>query len=57
MGEKKPASSMGGLACRDGGSQALDGQELRRACVERGIDVLGKSEAEIRRALALWYKM
>lgn len=45
------------LIARDGGSQALDGQELRRACVERGIDVLGKSEAEIRRALALWYKM
>lgn len=45
------------LIRRDGGSQALDKQELQRACVERGIDVLGKSEAEQRKSLAQWYKM
>ncbi|KAF2630134.1 hypothetical protein BU25DRAFT_335910 [Macroventuria anomochaeta] len=45
------------LIRRDGGSQALDGRELRRACVERGIDVLGKSEAELRRSLGQWYRM
>ncbi|KAF1362318.1 hypothetical protein EJ07DRAFT_107444 [Lizonia empirigonia] len=45
------------LIRRDGGSQALDKQELQRACVDRGIDVLGKSEAEQRKSLARWYKM
>ena len=45
------------LIRRDGGSQALDKQELLRACVERGIDVLGKSEAEQRKLLGQWYKM
>jgi hypothetical protein len=30
---------------------------LLRACVDRGIDVLGKSEAEQRKLLGLWYKM
>lgn len=45
------------LIRRDGGVQALDKQELLRACKERGIDVLGKSEAEQRKGLALWYKM
>lgn len=45
------------LIRRDGGSQALDKQELQRACVERGIDVLGKSEAEQRKSLSQWYKM
>ncbi|KAF3005128.1 hypothetical protein E8E13_010289 [Curvularia kusanoi] len=45
------------LIKRDGGVQALDKQELRRACVDRGIDVLGKSEAEQRKLLGQWYKM
>lgn len=45
------------LIRRDGGTQALDKQELQRACVDRGIDVLGKSEAEQRKSLARWYKM
>lgn len=45
------------LIRRDGGSQALDKQELQRACVDRGIDVLGKSEAEQRKSLSQWYKM
>ncbi|KAJ8109864.1 hypothetical protein OPT61_g7144 [Boeremia exigua] len=45
------------LIRRDGGVQALDKQELLRACVDRGIDVLGKSEAEQRKNLGQWYKM
>ncbi|KAF3047708.1 hypothetical protein E8E12_011463 [Didymella heteroderae] len=43
------------LIRRDGGSQRLHRTELSRACVERGIDVLGKSEAEQRKGLAQWY--
>lgn len=45
------------LIRRDGGSQRLGRMELQRACVERGIDVLGKSEAEQRKMLAQWYDM
>jgi hypothetical protein len=45
------------LIRRDGGVPALNQQELLRACVDRGIDVLGKSEAEQRKLLGLWYKM
>lgn len=45
------------LIRRDGGVQALDKKELQRACVERGIDVLGKSEAEQRKNLGQWYRM
>jgi hypothetical protein len=45
------------LIRRDGGAQALDKQELQRACVERGIDVLGKSEAEQRKSLGQWYRV
>lgn len=40
---------------RDGGYQGLGREELQRACVERGIDVLGKSEADLRRSLAMWF--
>lgn len=45
------------LIRRDGGVQALDKQETLRACVDRGIDVLGKSEAEMRKSLSSWYSM
>lgn len=45
------------LIKRDGGFPALDKQETLRACVERGIDVLGKSEAELRKSLGQWYTM
>lgn len=45
------------LIRRDGGSQKLDKMELERACVERGIDVQGKSEAEQRKSLGQWYDM
>lgn len=45
------------LIRRDGGSMKLDKTELQRACVERGIDILGKSEQEQRKSLAQWYDM
>lgn len=41
---------------RDGGWMALGKAEVERACVERGIDVLGKKEAEMRRALVVEWK-
>ncbi|KAF2738032.1 hypothetical protein EJ04DRAFT_460407 [Polyplosphaeria fusca] len=43
---------------RDGGKaawQRMGRIELERACVERGMDVLGKSEVELRKALAGWF--
>ncbi|CAO2656442.1 Nn.00g052450.m01.CDS01 [Neocucurbitaria sp. VM-36] len=41
---------------RDGGWAALGKEEVQRACVERGIDVLGKREDELRRALVVRWK-
>lgn len=41
---------------RDGGWAALGKEEIERACVERGIDVLGKSEGELRKALVVQWK-
>ena len=40
---------------RDGGWQALEMREVKRACVERGIYVLGKSDQEVRGALGEWF--
>ncbi|EDU45794.1 LETM1 domain containing protein [Pyrenophora tritici-repentis] len=37
---------------RDGGWAALSKEEIQRACVERGLPVLGKREDELRKALA-----
>ncbi|KAF1956540.1 hypothetical protein CC80DRAFT_378411, partial [Byssothecium circinans] len=42
------------LIKRDGGVQALGEREVRRACVERGIRVLGRGEREMRAALGEW---
>lgn len=42
------------LAIRDGKVQELVDEEVRIACEERGIDVLGKSVAELRKRLAEW---
>ena len=44
-----------GLIERDGGWQGLGAVEVRRACKERGIDVLEKSEGELRKGLAGWF--
>ena len=37
---------------RDGGFAALNKEEVERACVERGFDVIGKKEEDLRKALA-----
>ncbi|KAL6709468.1 hypothetical protein ACN47E_001403 [Coniothyrium glycines] len=39
---------------RDGGWAALGKEEVERACVERGINVVGKKEEELRKALAVY---
>ncbi|KAF2444044.1 hypothetical protein P171DRAFT_432130 [Karstenula rhodostoma CBS 690.94] len=41
---------------RDGGFQALEAREVERACVERGIRVLGRKEGELRKELAGWFE-
>ncbi|KAF1973555.1 hypothetical protein BU23DRAFT_589516 [Bimuria novae-zelandiae CBS 107.79] len=41
---------------RDGGFQALNEKEAERACLERGIRVLGRKEGELRRELAGWFE-
>ncbi|KAF1844067.1 uncharacterized protein K460DRAFT_288814 [Cucurbitaria berberidis CBS 394.84] len=41
---------------RDGGWAALNKVEVERACVERGINVLGKREDELRKALVVQWK-
>ncbi|OAK99946.1 hypothetical protein IQ06DRAFT_326634 [Phaeosphaeriaceae sp. SRC1lsM3a] len=43
------------MIVRDGGWQALERREVERACVERGIDVLGKGEGDVRRGLGTWF--
>ena len=40
---------------RDGGITALNAEEVRLACIERGFDTLGKTEKNLRRALAEWF--
>ncbi|KAH8724659.1 hypothetical protein GQ44DRAFT_708559 [Phaeosphaeriaceae sp. PMI808] len=39
-----------------GGHCKLERREMERACIERGIDVLGKQEEELRRELAKYFK-
>lgn len=39
---------------RDGGVRKMEGQEVRMACEERGIDVLGKDERNLRMDLEQW---
>ncbi|KAL2176645.1 uncharacterized protein P884DRAFT_270479 [Thermothelomyces heterothallicus CBS 202.75] len=45
------------LLIRAGGAAALVGDEVRLACADRGIDVLGRGEAELREALARWLRL
>lgn len=42
---------------RDGGPSGLQLEELRIACAQRGIDVLGKSETEMRAWLGDWLRL
>lgn len=44
------------MITRDGGWQGLEKREVERACVERGIDVLGKKEGDVRRGLQGWFE-
>jgi hypothetical protein len=39
-----------------GGVGEMEGQEVRMACIERGVDVLGKSEEQLRMYLEAWLK-
>lgn len=41
---------------RYGGVGKMDGEEVRMACEERGIDILGKEERNLRRDLEQWMK-
>ncbi|KAH7085924.1 hypothetical protein BKA63DRAFT_500763 [Paraphoma chrysanthemicola] len=41
---------------RDGGCAGLEKREVERACIERGVDVVGKKEEELRRVLGAWFK-
>ncbi|KAF2129882.1 hypothetical protein P153DRAFT_260754, partial [Dothidotthia symphoricarpi CBS 119687] len=43
-----------GLIERDGGWAALERREVERALVERGVDVLGKKEEDMRREIVEW---
>ncbi|KAF1920285.1 hypothetical protein BDU57DRAFT_430174, partial [Ampelomyces quisqualis] len=43
------------LIKRDGGWKELGEKEVHRACVERGIDVLGKKEGVLRGELGRWF--
>jgi hypothetical protein len=45
-----------GLIERDGGWQGLSAREVERACIERGIKVLGRKEEELRREMAAWFR-
>ncbi|KAG6002957.1 hypothetical protein E4U21_002485 [Claviceps maximensis] len=41
----------------DGGPMGLESDELRIACAERGIDVLGRSETDLRSWLGDWLRL
>ncbi|KAH7357924.1 hypothetical protein B0T11DRAFT_283349 [Plectosphaerella cucumerina] len=45
------------LLLQDGGLSGLEVEELRIACAERGIDVLGKGDGELRRLLGDWLRL
>ena len=42
------------LIVKDGGVDAMDIEEVRMALAERGVDVLGKSDAELKKLLKGW---
>lgn len=39
---------------RDGGVGMMEGEEVRMACEERGIDILGEGEMDLRGSLKQW---
>ena len=44
------------LIRRWGGVKEMVSEEVRMACVERGIDILGRNEGDCRRDLGLWLR-
>jgi hypothetical protein len=44
------------LISRAGGSKELSREELKMACVERGLDVMGLQDSQLRRILDCWFK-
>ncbi|KAK3901059.1 hypothetical protein C8A05DRAFT_35267 [Staphylotrichum tortipilum] len=46
-----------GLLIESGGAKALVPEEVRLACTDRGVDVLGRSEKELRGVLERWLKL
>jgi len=44
------------LLLRDGGIHKLTDEEVKIACEERGIDILGRNMADLRQTLRLWLK-
>ncbi|KAF4126283.1 LETM1-like protein [Geosmithia morbida] len=42
---------------QDGGPTALNSEELRIACADRGIDILSRSETELRGSLGDWLRL
>ncbi|KAL0942585.1 letm1-like protein [Colletotrichum truncatum] len=45
------------LLLRDGGVAGLEEQEVRIACTERGIDCIGRDDAELRSLLDKWLRL
>ncbi|KFA66395.1 hypothetical protein S40285_01332 [Stachybotrys chlorohalonatus IBT 40285] len=41
----------------DGGPLGMEYEEVRTACAERGVDILGKSETELRSLLGDWLRL
>ncbi|KAH6623573.1 hypothetical protein F5144DRAFT_583664 [Chaetomium tenue] len=40
-----------------GGAEVLVEEELRLACTDRGVDILGRGERELREALGKWLRL
>ncbi|KAK4032357.1 hypothetical protein C8A01DRAFT_41217 [Parachaetomium inaequale] len=45
------------LLVQSGGAAALVGEEVRLACADRGVDVLGRGEEELRGVLERWLRL
>ena len=45
------------LIARYGGVRKMDLRELEVACVERGLDIVGRREGQLRDQLKLWIEM
>jgi len=43
------------LIKRDGDVERMSIEEVRLALIERGVDILGKSESQLRASLKAWF--